>query len=198
MNTSTFKTRTLEIAELRDRVSRLEEQNHVFLAGPFIRPQEPSHHPDNKKTAAAKLRHHLYNWLSSEQFHVYLGEDERLRTGAEPHFGEFNNAAVYERHFIKNTSTAVILLPSSAGSFCELGDWATSEEVCRKLLIIIDRKHLGQANYINSGPTAFAKHNYAQIEYISYRRKSEVEKACRSFLENILSRKRARSLYAEP
>lgn len=190
--------KTLKVAELRDRITRIKEDRHVFLAGPFIRPQEPISHPDNKKTIATKLRYHLYNWLTDYDFEVYLGEDERLRNGAQPHYGELNNASVYERHFIKHTSTAVILLPSSAGSFCELGDWVTSETVCRKMLVVIDKKHAGRPNYINSGPAIFAKNNQAQIEYINYRRKSEVENTCRSFLERILARSRVKSLYAEP
>ena len=61
------------------------------------------------------------------------------------------------------------MLPSSPGSFLELGAFALYDDVCQKMLILIDKKHEADPpNYLNSGPLRGAAHLGAKIRYVEY------------------------------
>lgn len=190
------KIRKATIAAAKDNAVRLSEEYCVFLAGPFIRVDEPPEHSDNAATSASKLRYFLYHELTALGFIVYLGEDVELRTVGEQHYGVHGNAVVHERHYITHHVDAIIVLPSSPGSFCEIGDWAWVKPICEDMIVIIDKKHEGKNNYINDGIVKLAKNNHANIEYISYRRRKHVIDAVKSFLDSVAQRMRMEALYA--
>lgn len=190
------KIRKATIAAARDSAMRASEEYCVFLAGPFIQVDEPATHKDNAASGASKLRYFLYHELTALGFSVYLGEDVELRTVGEKHYGSFGNAVVHERHYITHHVDATIVLPSSPGSFCEIGDWAWVKPICEDMIIIIDKRYEGKNNYINDGIVKLASNNHAKIEYISYRKKSEVLESVKKFLEMIAQKMRMEKLYA--
>ena len=105
------------------------------------------------------------------------------------------NAVVYERHHIIQRIDALIVLPSSPGSFCEFGDWASAPEICKKMLVLVDSQHEGQVNYINEGVTKFAASNGAQVEYCDYENFQQAFDKCERFLELMAASLRIESLY---
>lgn len=62
----------------------------------------------------------------------------------------------------------VIILPSSPGSFCELGAWSTRDDISRKMLILADKKHKNQKSYVKLGVFKLAEDAGAQIVWIDY------------------------------
>ena len=185
----------LQIADLKDGIKRASESFGLFLAGPFIMPEEADSHPENSKTTAKSLRYFLNKNLDSDNSEIYLGEDHRLRLGGEKHYGEHNNAVLFERHYIKHHLDAVIILPSSTGSFCEFGDWASDEKICPKMLIIVDKQYELSANYLNEGPIKLALDNFSIVKYIDYEDKERCFHECQDFLSRVKSKIRARKLY---
>jgi len=143
-------------------------QFKVFLAGPYIEStgKKPGRGEKNK---AKRLRYALYHWLSDFSWVVTMGEYKRLVDAANPLLGPRNNAASAELLHAKRSADAIVMLPSSPGSFLELGAFSLHEDVCRKMLIIIDKKHeADDPNYLNTGPIPAATKKGAQVLFIDY------------------------------
>jgi len=174
---------------------RAAETYSIFLAGPYIKIDENIDHPENNKSLASTLRYFLYFALEEVGHVIYLGEDVELRNNGEKHYGSLANAVVYERHYIINHIDAVIALPSSPGSFCELGDWVSDERICKHMLVIIDKKYEGKTNYINEGVVKFAYRNHATIVYHSYEDQQGILSLCEQFMEEVAQRMRVEKLY---
>ncbi|MEH6721628.1 MAG: hypothetical protein V7704_22375 [Aurantimonas endophytica] len=187
-------TKQLQIADLKDSLRRASEEFSAFVAGPYVKPDEPTH-AANSASPGATIRLRVIKELTSKDFSVYLGEDNRLRDGGEKNYGQANNAVVFERHYIINHVDAVILFPCSVGSFCEFGDWAPDEEICKKTLIFIEEKYKEKQNYFCEGPTKFADSNGAKIYYINYDDLENIVGKSIDFLNLLQSKKRIRVLY---
>tara|TARA_R100000365_G_C2740844_1_gene69573 strand:+ start:1073 stop:1639 length:567 start_codon:yes stop_codon:yes gene_type:complete len=184
----------LQIADLKDSVRIFSEDFSVFVAGPYVKPDHPEDDA-NTASAGATARFRIIKDLQLKNMAVYLGEDNRLRDGGDSIYGPVNNAVVYERNYITNHVDAVILLPCSVGSFCEFGDWAPDENICKKALIVIEKKYKDKKSYFSEGPTRFAEINGAKIVYIDYADYSDIMEAASSFINIIQSKKRVRVLY---
>ena len=143
-------------------------QFKVFLAGPYIETtgRKPRQGAINK---AKRLRFDLYHRLDEFGWVVTMGEYQNLVEAANPLLGSRNNAASAELLHAKNSTNAIVMLPSSPGSFLELGAFAMYEVVCQKMLIIIDIKHKDdEPNYLNTGPIPAATKKGARVEFIDY------------------------------
>lgn len=189
------KVKKTNAASLRDAAERELSTYEVFVAGPYIDVSKDAADPDNSSNAAKSLRYFLHESLEAKAHHVYLGEDVKLRSLGEANYGRLSNAVTYERHYIKNHCDAVIILPSSPGSFCELGDWVSDRDICGKMLIIVDGTFKGVANYINEGAVKFAENNGASVRYLSYVAVEVVMDEVEQFLDHIGSVKRIDELY---
>ncbi|MCB1342179.1 MAG: hypothetical protein KDK24_14140 [Pseudooceanicola sp.] len=143
-------------------------QFKVFLAGPYIETtgKKPGRGEKNK---AKRLRFALYHRLSELSWVVTMGEYKNLISAANPLLGPRNNAASAELLHAKNSADAIVMLPSSPGSFLELGAFSLHSDVCRKMLIIIDKKHQADdPNYLNTGPIPAAQLKGALALFIDY------------------------------
>lgn len=143
-------------------------QYKVFLAGPYIETtgKRPGRGEKNK---AKRLRHALYHRLSEFGWVVTLGEYTKLVDAAKPLLGARNNAASAELLHAKQSTDAIVMLPSSPGSFLELGAFSLHTDVCQKMLIVIDKKHeADDPNYLNTGAIPAAKLKGAKVTFIDY------------------------------
>jgi hypothetical protein len=165
----------LELAARREGM-----QVTVFLAGPFIEPGKPP--KPIKRNLASILRYSLHEYLSSSDYDVTLGEYRELLDAYSSNLGSSHNAALAETGHARNSVDAVVLLPSSPGSFSELGAFAIYKNICEKMLIIIDAQYKDKINYINLGPAVLARGFGATISYIDYKDHD----ACRSAAENFI------------
>lgn len=143
-------------------------QFKVFLAGPYIEStgKKPGRGKNNK---AKRLRYELFLRLSEIGWVVTMGEYPRLVEATNALLGSRNNAASAELIHAKESADAIVMLPSSPGSFLELGAFALYEKVCKKMLIVIDKIYQDDdPNYLNSGPIPAAEKNGAKIIYVEY------------------------------
>jgi hypothetical protein len=186
-----------ERIEHQDAADRAVETHTVFVAGPYIEMDKDLEHPTNSETDSKRLRYGICDDFRAAGMGLYMGEDVALRLAGEKNFGVFNNAVAYERHYIKKYTDVIISLPCSPGSFCEVGDWITSHEICNKTLIIIDASFEGYFNYINDGVVKMARTQGAQVKYLPYSDVPSILDVCRSFFEEIIAKKRMRALYDE-
>ena len=143
-------------------------QFKVFLAGPYVE-TTGSKPRSGTKNKAKRLRYALYHKLTDFGWVVTMGEYKRLVETANPLLGSRNDAANAELLHAKNSTDAVVMLPSSPGSFLELGAFALHPDVCRKMLIVIDKMHeQDDPNYFNTGPLLGAKNKGAKVRFIDY------------------------------
>ncbi|MBZ9675143.1 hypothetical protein [Mesorhizobium sp. ES1-1] len=189
------KVRQLTVARLLDEAERASEIFDIFLAGPYIKPDLPPEDEVNVKSIASILRYYLYHKLSEWGHNIYLGEDYALREAGVSHYGTSNNAVLYERHYISKHIDAVIVLPSSPGSFCEIGDWVSDRDICSDMLIVVEGIHEGVANYINDGIVKFARSNHATVHYHAYSDQDGVLNLCAVFINEVAQRLRIERLY---
>ena len=139
----------------------------AFLAGPYITTDKAPR--KNSRNTAAVLRYSLFHKLTNAGWHVTLGEYEKLIDATKPLLGDQNNAALAEFNHAKSRRTdAIVMLPSSPGSFLELGSFSHNEDICRKMLVIVDAQYKTRKNYMNTGPIIEAGANGAKVEYIDY------------------------------
>ena len=189
------KLRNAEIAVRTDEVTRKREQAEFFIAGPFIDPDTAEGVAPNSDTHGSSLRHYLNSSLSQQGILTYLGEDRILRTIGEKHYGDWNNAVVFERHYITSHLDGVIILPSSPGSFCELGDWASDEPTSKNTLILVDEQYRNRTSYFNDGVLKSALMNGAKVEFVPYSNRQRALEVCQNFIQAILNKKRVADLY---
>jgi hypothetical protein len=143
-------------------------QFKVFLAGPYI--ETTGKKPRNGAAKKAhRLRYELFHRLSKFGWIVTMGEYQGLIDAANAILGTRNNAASAEVLHAKRSTDAVVMLPSSPGSFLELGAFAFHDDICRKMLIVIDKKHeTDKPNYLNTGPIPGAIARGATVHFIDY------------------------------
>lgn len=100
---------------------------------------------------------------------VTLGEYLKLYEAAIDLFGSVNNSAIAEIHHARSNDTdAIIMLPSSPGSFMEFGAFSNIRPICEKMIVIVDQEYESATNYMNSGPIKAAKTNHAEVHFIDY------------------------------
>lgn len=83
-------------------------------------------------------------------FRVFLAEDAQKDYFSHPD-SVFVNVAQFEEN-ISDVSDCVILFPESPGSHAELGYFAQSKEIRKKLLVVNDAGLQGQDSFISLGP----------------------------------------------
>lgn len=173
------------------RASGLERV--VFLAGPYIETAKAPR--KNAKNKAAVLRYKLFRALDAEGWIVTLGEYKKLIEAVDPLLGDHNNAALAEISHAKSSLTdAVIMLPSSPGSFLELGAFSNMENICGKMLVIVDEQYQEHQNYMNSGPVKAARDNRADVRFIDYADFSACWEAVEHFVTGQARKKAAREI----
>ncbi|HCP82430.1 MAG TPA: hypothetical protein DIT67_12945 [Octadecabacter sp.] len=179
------KVRKYDAAALRDEADRISRKLAVFLAGPFINELLPQTDKVNSETSAKRLRFHLLAALTHSGHTVYLGEDTKMRANGVAQFGPLGNAVVYERHHITKNVDALLVLPDSPGSFCEVGDWVTDKRFCAKMMLVVDKQYEGELNFVNEGVVRLAQAYHARVEYLDYEDLGAVQSKCEEFLTSI-------------
>lgn len=159
---------------------------HVFLLGPYIKVglQESICKSSCSNT---KLRHSLY-WYLFNDYNVYIGEFPELTSSTESYYGRENNPSLAEIHYALNVINAVVILPSSPGSFVEFGSFLVYKDICKKMLVVLDAQYKGCENYVNVGAVPMAKNNGATILYLNY--KDDVDE-CKNRVRSFIRKKSA-------
>ena len=185
--------RLLDQEKFRNAARAAGLERVVFLAGPYIETAKAPR--KNARNQAAVLRYKLYHALEGEGWIVTLGEYEKLIEAADPLLGDHNNAALAEISHARSSETdAIIMLPSSPGSFLELGAFSNIEEICIKMLVIVDAQYREHKNYMNSGPIKAAQDNRADVRFIDYADFNTCWEAVEAFVTARARKKAARGI----
>jgi hypothetical protein len=162
-------TTPIELTDLSLASAKASQKLRVFVAGPYIRKDWDAAERQNRD-ASALLRIELVDYVESHMQHTaVLGEHRGVVEVGDRRFGSRSSAAITEIEMVRRTCQAVVIIPSSPGSFCELGAWALYEDVCRKLLILSDANFEGKEGYLNLGVLRTAADFGAIITWIDYR-----------------------------
>jgi hypothetical protein len=190
------RIRKIDLVTQADAMKRAAERYEIFVAGPFIDVSKDKDAPENTSSEGTRLRFHVYQHYRSAGHNMYLGEDHELRTIGVKHYGAAANATFFERHYINDHIDALIVFPAGPGVFCELGDWATTEVTCKKMLVVIDKQYAGKPSYINDGTAKAAIHFGATVVYEDYKNPAAVISECDKFIDRLATRARVDHLYA--
>lgn len=137
---------------------------NVFVAGPYI-DLERDLKSYNDKEKFPRLRHHIFDQISGLGHQIYLGEHAQLLAALSLKYGAQHDAHIAEFDIACEKSDAVVIIPSSPGSFAEFGTWAHSETISKKMMVIIDKNYENDESYINLGPVKLAQASGATILY---------------------------------
>lgn len=181
---SVDKLKAYLAAQAKDEANRLSEKWNIFVGGPYIDLKKTIKAKINSESDEKKLRFSVLKHFEKIGHTVFAGEDDELKKVGESNYGQHNDAAVYEIHYLLKHLDAIILFPCSPGSFCELGGWTIYKDICPKMMIIIDKKHFRRKNYINDGVIQLAKRRNATIKYLNYKNIDEVIIECDTFLRD--------------
>ncbi|MDP3550447.1 MAG: hypothetical protein Q8R81_08625 [Novosphingobium sp.] len=180
--------RALDVEQYQNAARAAGLQRMAFLAGPYIEIDNPP--KKAKKNLASTLRFKLYHHLSGDGWLVTLGEYSKLIDTTGGVLKKHNNSFVAEQsHAMSKEVDAVVMLPSSPGSFLELGAFAIKYEICQKMIIIIHNEYENHINYLNTGPLKMAKTHGASINFIDYSDTEMCWSAVKDFCSDRFERK---------
>ena len=173
-----------EVEKLQNDIEKAKTRLTIFLAGPSIEPmEEPA---DN--LVANKARFTLFKKINEQGDTCTLGEHKELIKIYEDHYESIANLAITEFTHVTQ-GDGVIILPSSPGSFCELGMFAISDKVCLKMLILMDKNHEEKPGYPYLGPAIMARFYGAMLKYVDYEDHAAIWLLVKQFLEDRRIRK---------
>ena len=176
--------KAFEVEKLQNDIEKAQTRLTIFLAGPSIKPMEEP----TDDLVANRARFTLFKKINEQGDTCTLGEHKELIKIYEDHFKSIANLALAEfAHVTKGDG--VIILPSSPGSFCELGMFALSNEVCLKMLILMDKNHQEKPGYPYLGPAIMARYYGAVFKYVDYEDHASIWVLVEQFLEERRIRK---------
>lgn len=158
---------------------------HVFVAGPYI---EGSWTEDERasKSESARLRLAIHDFIKDDLLYTpVLGEHRGIMEMGEAHLRTKSNVVLTEYHTLKNQCQAVVMLPSSPGSFSELGAWSRDREICRKMLIVADAQHEHEQGYVQIGVFKLAMDRGARLVWQRYDDIRSIKRVVEEFLAEI-------------
>lgn len=132
---------------------------NVLIMGPALPPKGAP------ATPAAHLRQELL--LRCEIYGAPVAPEHPELTEKAKKLGDDFDLCTYETHLV-NGSDLVILIPSSPGSFCELGWFGMQTAACTKMILLCDAAHPRNGSYLAEGPIRAAEQRRAIVKHVDY------------------------------
>ena len=186
-------TTPIELTALSLAYDKVAARLNVFLAGPYIKKGLT----DGEIAAlepAARLRLKILRYLEEQQQFAILGEHRGITSIANDLIEDRASAALAELAVIKKECHAVIIIPASAGSFCELGAWAQLDKIAGKMLILCDENHKKPDSYIAAGVVTIAEFNGSTVKWVDFDDFDSIRSIINGFLKRIRGRLLARDI----
>lgn len=160
-------TRPIAEADLAFAAERTAHFLSVFVAGPEI---SVDWSPEDwlQRSPSSRLRLKIKEYLEQLNHSVVLGEHRGVQEMADDHIPTAASVVVTETYLAAKRCDCVVIIPDSPGSFCELGAWATLEDITKKMLILADARYEAFRSYINPGVFGFARSIGATIKWVNY------------------------------
>ena len=181
-----YSTRPVASAKLRTSLARIEKRLSVFVAGPFLDP----HWTESDlvgKTSGTILRYHVSQYVKLMECELILGEHSGVSEITSEVVPTSSSIAASELVLVRGAD-AVILIPDSPGSFCELGSWSMIPTVCQKSMIFPNATFKENSGYLQNALLPFLAHDYARIEWLDYSDHAKAVGLVEDFLGRITDR----------
>ncbi len=113
-----------------------------------------------------------------------MGEHKELMRVARKRLGKDHDLCSYER-YLAPFFDLIVIIPSSPGSFVELGLFALERDLWQKTLVLFDREYKACKSYIVKGPRrAFVK-GRAVVRNVDYEATERVWRIVQGRIEDI-------------
>lgn len=163
-----------------------KEKFRVFLFGPSLTDGESVPEPAAGATIESQakfLRHFLLEKLKEKNWQIDLGEsDDIIRSWTK--LDETIDPGNMEYHHALYACGAIVILPSSPGSFCEIGLFATTKEISRKTLAIVHVEFKKSKSFFRRGLVRIFQQRAGKCTYESYYEKEAILEAAEEFIED--------------
>lgn len=158
----------------------------VFVFGPYLRPEQTPPCPDERADIvdhARYLRRHIANALAERGWTVDFGESAQVLAAWMTLRGPVDAARMEFEH-AKVACGAVVILPSSPGSFCEMGLFSASKEIAAKTLAIVHADYENAESFFRNGLVRVFQSRMGTCKYKSYRDHRSVLSCVQEFVED--------------
>jgi hypothetical protein len=165
----------LQQAESLMRAALTKDNFRVFVFGPYLEHGTAVTQPTDKISGydslvehARYLRYAAAEALKADMFPVHFGETKevlelwgkQLTSGIDPANAEIQHA--------QRVCGAVVVFPSSIGSFCELSLFAAIEELAKKTIAIVHEAHKNDESFFRKGLLRILRQEHGSVEYSDY------------------------------
>lgn len=173
-------------------LSRTQTRIEVFVAGPYLEPATAIEDIEAGATSV-RLRAHLRDLIRRNNHDVSLGEHRGVSEITSESIPQSSSIAASELALVKRAD-AVIVIPDSPGSFCEVGAWSMIPSVCRKSLILPNSKFENEAGYLQGALLPLLSKEYAKVIWLDYNDLLRADDITLDFLDGVIDRKIFESL----
>jgi hypothetical protein len=179
-------TRPIEQGALDVARRKLAAELTVFVAGPYVR-KDWNEAQRAAASHGAILRLEILDIITRLEHRYILGEHRGVAEVTEDYIPSQASIALSELQLV-DSSDAIIIVPDSPGSFCELGAWTMRDDLCPKTLVLGNASYNSGFSYVGNGVFPMARHLQAQVEWVDYTDFDGVEQLVSDFISGIQDR----------
>jgi hypothetical protein len=163
-----------------------KQRFRIFLFGPGLKDgeviAEPA--PDEPATVHARfLRYFVATELRAKGWIVDFGESPEILEAWHNIRGPIDPGKMEYDHAF-TACGAIVILPSSPGSFCEMGLFATSKEISKKTLAVVHAEYQKAPSFFRNGLVRIFQQREGRCIYESYRDKTAIVGWIEEFIED--------------
>jgi hypothetical protein len=147
----------------------------VFVFGPYLEPRtevkKPDFAPDDPAALiehAKYLRYLTASKLEADGFTVHFGETEKVKALWQDRIASLIDLANIEIQHAHHECGAVVVFPSSVGSFCELSLFAAVKPLAEKTIAIVHKKHEKDESFFRRGLLRVLRQESGTYEFEDY------------------------------
>jgi replication-associated recombination protein RarA len=141
---------------------RVPKSVDVFVAGPAF----PDQNIDGTPNSPPELR----KWLCGK---LHSREDVGLVFGEHREVIDYAKSATYRtladaELILAKSCDLIVIIPASPGSCAEIGAWSGIKKLCKRILILADKKFSATPSYLRDGPFKLAVNLGADLHWVDY------------------------------
>lgn len=158
----------------------------IFLFGPALNVDEVVAEPSEAEGVDAHarfLRYYIAKELREQGWLVDFGESSDVYEAWVAHRAPVDPGKMEYDHAF-HACGAIVILPSSPGSFCEMGLFASSKEISSKTLALVHAEFENAVSFFRRGLVRIFQQRNGRCIYKSYRDKRSSLDAVLEFVED--------------
>ena len=163
-----------------------KDKFRIFLFGPSLKADQIVAEPrfdDSLIDHARFLRYFVAKVLRDAGWLVDFGEDPQMLEMWAKLRGPIDQGKMEYDHAFAACG-AIVVLPSSPGSFCEMGLFASSKDISRKTLAVVHAEYKDAQSFFRQGLVRVFQSRSGRCAYETYKNKEAVLAAIREFIED--------------